>query len=258
MSEFTQGGHRVFEELVARKSVRAFEDREIPEDVRARILEAAFQAPTAGNQQLYSIIDVRDQREREALAELCDHQPFIAKAKMVLVFLADCEKWRAVYEEAGIDSRPAGPGDLLLAFADAAIAAQNAVVAAWAEGVGSCYIGDVLEQHEAMCELLRLPAQVVPAVMLVFGYPTEQQLRRPKPLREPADCVVMEDAYEPLSGARAREMLSSRLGAKRFEEWVRAFHDRKYASGFAAEMNRSAARYLEGFGLQEKTPRERG
>ncbi len=251
MGEERQSVHAIFDELVARKSVRAFEDREIPKDVRSRILEAAFQAPTAGNQQLYSIIDVHDQQVRERLAELCDHQPFIAKAKMVLVFVADCEKWHAAYEEAGIDARPAGPGDLLLSFADAAIAAQNAVVAAWAEGVGSCYIGDVLERYEAMRELLRLPCQAMPAVMLVFGYPTEQQKRRPKPLRMPSDCVVMRDAYQPLSGEKLREMLASRLGTKGFEEWVRAFHDRKYASAFAAEMNRSAACYLEAFGERE-------
>ncbi len=252
MAEETRGTHPVFDELVARKSVRAFEDREIPDDVRTRILEAAFQAPTAGNQQLYSVIDVRAQEVRERLAELCDHQGFIAKAKMVLVFVADCEKWHAAYEEAGIDARPAGPGDLLLSFADAAIAAQNAVVAAWAEGVGSCYIGDVLEQHEEMRALLKLPAQVMPAVMLVFGYPTEQQMRRPKPLRMPAACVVMEDAYQPLSGEELRAMLASRVGARGYEEWVRAFHDRKYASDFAAEMNRSASRYLEEFGVGGK------
>lgn len=237
----------VLQELSERKSVRVFEDRAIEPEVREAILEAAFQAPTAGNQQLYSIIDVQDQAKRERLAELCDHQPFIAQAKLVLVFVADCEKWRAAYLEAGIDAREAGAGDALLAFADAAIAAQNATTAAWALGVGSCYIGDVLERCEAMRELLELPRDVMPAVMLVFGYPTERQMRRPKPQRMPADCVVMKDAYQPLSAERLRGMLASRVGERGFEAWVRAFHDRKYASDFAAEMNRSVATYLEEF-----------
>lgn len=52
--------NEVIRQLAARKSVRAFEDRDIPGEVRAAILEAAAQAPTAGNQQLYTILDVTD------------------------------------------------------------------------------------------------------------------------------------------------------------------------------------------------------
>ena len=52
--------NEVIWQLAARRSVRAFEDRDIPGEVRAAILEAAAQAPTAGNQQLYTILDVTD------------------------------------------------------------------------------------------------------------------------------------------------------------------------------------------------------
>ncbi len=72
-------------QLHSRKSTRAFEDRAISEDDKRQILEAAFQAPTAGCQQLYTILDITDPALREALAESCDHQPFIATAKLVLV-----------------------------------------------------------------------------------------------------------------------------------------------------------------------------
>ena len=237
----------VLGQLKARKSVRVWDGRDVPDDVRRAILEAATEAPTAGNQQLYSIIDVRDQAVKDELAELCDHQPFIASAPMVLVFIADCEKWRAIYAAAGVESRPAGPGDLLLACSDANIAAQNAVVAAWALGVGSCYIGDVLERCEAMRELLALPSQAMPACMLVFGYPTERQLARPKPERMPLSTVVMGDRYRPVDEASARAMVAGRSRARGFESWVRAFHERKYASDFSREMSRSVALYLESF-----------
>ena len=82
--------NEVIESLYRRKSVRAYEDREIPEEMKQLILEAAMQAPSAGCQQLYTILDITDQKLKEALAETCDHQPFIAKAPMVLVFCADC------------------------------------------------------------------------------------------------------------------------------------------------------------------------
>ena len=125
-------------QLAARRSVRAFEDRDIPGEVRAAILEAAAQAPTAGNQQLYTILDVTDPQLKARLAETCDHQPFIATAPMVLIFLADVCKWLDAYREAGCEPRAPGAGDVMLAASDAAIAAQNAVTAAWSLGVGSC------------------------------------------------------------------------------------------------------------------------
>ena len=73
----------VLRQLMERKSVRAYEQGPIPEeDVRA-ILEAALQAPTAGNMTLYTIIRVTDEEKKQALAKSCDNQPFIASAPLV-------------------------------------------------------------------------------------------------------------------------------------------------------------------------------
>ena len=65
------------------------------------ILKATFRAPTAGNMMLYSIIDISDQALKEKLAETCDHQPFIAKAPLVLLFLADYQRWYDYYIYSG-------------------------------------------------------------------------------------------------------------------------------------------------------------
>ena len=128
----------VIRSLFERKSVRAFTGQPIPEEEKQLILKAACQAPSAGNQQLYTIIDVTDQKLKDTLAETCDHQPFIAKADMVLIFCADVQKWQDAYEEAGLSPRKPGPGDLFLAMEDSLIAAQNAVTAAQSLGIGSC------------------------------------------------------------------------------------------------------------------------
>ena len=166
--------NEILRALHLRKSVRVFTEREIEREDKERILNASLQAPSAGCQILYTILDITDQDKKERLAELCDHQPFIAKAKMVLIFCADCKKWLSFYEEAGLSPRKPGAGDLLLAVEDALIAAQNAVTAAESLGIGSCYIGDVMEHAEEMRQLLKLPQYVYPACMLVFGYATEQ------------------------------------------------------------------------------------
>ena len=241
----------VIRELFERKSVRAFSEKPIAAEERELILRAAMEAPTAGNQQLYTIIDVTDQAKKEQLAESCDHQPFIAKAPLVLVFCADCLKWLRAYEEAGCVPRQPGAGDLMLAVTDAAIAAQNAVTAAWSLGIGSCYIGDIMEQREIQREILGLPEYVFPAVMAVFGYPTEQQMERPKPERFAMQDIVCENTYRAKDGAALRRMFEGRSGALGYDVWMRKFHDRKYDSDFSREMTRSVEAYLREYGLNK-------
>ena len=239
--------------LSARKSVRVFTPDPVTPDERAAILNAAFQAPTAGNQQLYTILDITDPALKATLADLCDHQPFIAGAPLVLVFLADCRRWLNAYHAAGItDARKPGAGDLMLAVADTCIAAQNAVVAAESLGIGSCYIGDVLENAEAMCDALHLPQYVVPACMLVFGRPTEQQQRRLKPARFAEQAVVCENVYTDRTPDELRADFAAKAAANGqldydFDKAVQAFCKRKYASDFSREMTRSAEIYWKEF-----------
>ncbi len=63
--------NEIMESLYQRKSMRVYEDREIPEEMKKLILKAASQAPTAGCQQLYTILDITDQKLKEALSESC-------------------------------------------------------------------------------------------------------------------------------------------------------------------------------------------
>ncbi len=239
--------NEIIKSLHERKSVRVFTDKEISEEDKNSILYAALQAPSAGCQLLYTILDMTDPEKKEKLAELCDHQLFMAKAKMMLVFCADCRKWLSFYEEAGLKPRSPGAGDLLLAVEDAMIAAQNAVTAAESLGIGSCYIGDIMENAEEVKALLQLPPYVYPACLLVFGYPTKQQKERKKPERFRVSDIVCENRYRDKSSAEIREMFAERTGTKAYEEWMEAFWKRKYESDFSKEMNRSMEIYLEEF-----------
>ena len=239
--------NQVIRQLKERKSVRVFQEKQIPREEIDAILAAAVNAPTAGNQQLYTIIHVTDPERKAQLAESCDHQPFIATAPLVLVFCADCRKWYQSFLQYGCQPRKPGVGDLLLAVSDTNIAAQNAVVAAQSLGIGSCYIGDIMENAEQQREILSLPPYVFPAAMLVFGYPTAQQLERPKPPRSEQRYIVHENAYRDMDADELKQMLSVKTGARDFEEWIRAFCERKYNSDFSREMTRSVQAYLEDF-----------
>lgn len=233
--------------LRERKSVRVFEDREIPASIKSEIIESAMAAPSAGNQQLYTILDITDPDLKAKLSESCDRQPFIAKAPMVLVFCADAQKWYDLYLCAGAEPRKPGAGDLMLAAADSFIAAQNAVTAAWSLGIGSCYIGDVMEQCQLHRAVLNLPEYVFPAAMVVFGYPSAGQLARVKPERCSAADIVCENTYRRKNDEELRKMFEKDTRGKPFEEWVRAFCARKYNSDFSREMTRSVEEYLKSF-----------
>lgn len=232
-------------QLYERKSMRAFTDRSITAEEREAILRAAFMAPTPGCQQLYTILEITDQSLKDALAVSCDNQPFIAKAPMMLIFCADCRKWYDAYRDVGCDARTPGAGDLLLAMQDALIAAQNTVTAADSLGLGSCYIGDIMERYEYHRELLHLPDYVFPATLVVYGAPTEAQKKRTKPARAEERWIVHENGYRAFTPEDRRSLFSAYTGGKDYEEWMRAFCARKYSSDFAREMSRSVDVFLE-------------
>ncbi len=239
--------NEVIRQLYARKSVRVFEEREIDEEIVQEILTAACMAPTAGNQQLYTILRITDQKIKDALSESCDHQPFIARAKLVLVFCADCLKWYNAFLQSGCEPRKPGEGDLLLAVSDALIAAQNAVTAAESYGIGSCYIGDIMENAEIQREILHLPRYVFPAGMIVFGYPTGQQKERAKPPRAALSYIVQENAYHTLTKDELKGMLLKNCTEETYDAWIQAFCNRKYNSDFSREMTRSVQVLLEDY-----------
>lgn len=242
----------VLASLRRRHSVRQFTPEPVSARDEAAILDAAAQAPTAGNQQMYTILRITDQAVQERLAVLCDDQPLVARAPLVLVFCADYQKWYDAFLLAGRDvpgwaPRDPGEGELMLAVQDTLIAAQNAVVAAEALGLGSCYIGDILEHLEEVKPLLGLPDLVVPATLLVIGHPTEQQRRRSKPGRCPQELMVADNRYRRLGEDELRALWAERAGRHTWSEWMRGFCARKYESDFSREMTRSVRAYARLF-----------
>lgn len=233
--------NEVLQQLYDRKSVRIYEDRPIPQEVKQAVLSAAIQAPTAGNMALYTILDITDQAMKDKLSVSCDNQPFIAAAPMVLIFCADYRRWYDVFCSCVDTVRKPDLGDLFLAQADALIAAQNAVVAAHSLGLGSCYIGDITENFEYHKALLGLPQYVLPAAMLCMGYPTAQQQSRPKPPRHAVADLVHENGYSMEKAAQMPRMLSQQQGkdGEDLTEYLCRFCARKWNSAFSEEMSRS-------------------
>ena len=231
--------------LKARKSVRAFTDREITAEIKEEILICAVNAPTAGNQQLYTILDIQNKELLDKLSVTCDNQPFIKESKLTLIFCADFKKWYDAFTDTDCNPRKPREGDFLLAVNDALIAAQNAVCAAESFGIGSCYIGDIMENCSIHREMLNLPEYVFPAAMLVFGYPEESQIKRQKPERANMKYIVHTDTYKVLDENDRRDLFSPKAKEKSYEDWMKAFCNRKYNSDFSIEMSASVKEYLK-------------
>ena len=239
--------NEVIRSLYERKSVRVFEDCPVEADVKKAVLEAAIQAPSAGNMALYTILDITDPEKKACLAKSCDDQPFIATAPVVLIFCADYRRWYDTFCRHVPEVRKPGMGDLFLAEADAIIAAQNAVVAAQSLGLGSCYIGDITENFEYHQKLLGLPQYVVPAAMLVMGWPTQQQKDRTKPARFSVEDMVHENGYSMEKSGRMDAMLTSQNGKEGEEltDYIVRFCNRKWNSEFSREMSRSCTEIVK-------------
>lgn len=237
--------NNTIKELIERKSTRLFTDKEISKEDKDLIITSAINAPTAGNMQLYSIIDIKEQKLKDELAILCDNQSFISDSKLCLIFCADYYKWQKAFVSSDLKPRDIAEGDMLLAMEDAIIAAQNTVVGAHSLGIESCYIGDIMENAEKVIDLLKLPGHVYPACMLVFGYPKAQMAEKPK--RVDNKYVVFENEYKELNKDELKDMLFERTQPKGYEEWMKAFMERKHNSDFSKEMNRSAKVHIDNF-----------
>lgn len=248
--------NQTIELLSNRKSVRVYSDRPVTRNEKDIILQAAMRAPTAGNMMLYSIIEVEDQALKDRLAVTCDNQPFIAKAPYVLLFLADYQRWydayraggvKALCDQRGVEMRLPEEGDLLLACCDTLIAAQTAVVAAESLGIGSCYIGDIIEQYETHCEMFCLPEYVAPVTLVCFGYPTPEQAARKQPERFDQKFIVHRDQYHQLTPDEIQEWMQPRddqmaaAGPRQdgIQSAAQFNYFRKFSADFSVEMSRS-------------------
>lgn len=234
-----------------RCTVRAYKPTPLTQEEVDLIINSAMRAPTAGNMMFYSILEVKDQKKKEMLVKTCDNQPHIAKAPLVLIFLADMQRWYDYYEVSRVSERcintnqlyrTPDESDLLLACCDALIAAQNTVIAAESIGIGSCYIGDIIENIEIHREMFSLPKWVFPITMLCYGYPKQDPSDRIIRSRFPRKFIHFTDTYKRFNAKEFSEMFQNyekELYVSNAENLGQDYYFRKTGSAFSQEMSRS-------------------
>ena len=164
----------VFEAIAARRSIRAFDDKPLNDDVLERILEAARLAPSGNNRQPWRYVVVGDEQMRKKLARASADQMFVAEAPVVVV--ACCYPAPPESDRGGWMGRY---GTLL----DAAIGLDHIQLAAYALGVASCWIGSF--DAEAVRKLLDVPKDIWVVGLMPLGYPSERPGSTPRlPMNE--------------------------------------------------------------------------
>lgn len=181
--------------LLRHASVRSFADRPVPDEVVRTMIAAAQSASSSSHQQAWSVIEIRDPDRIRTLAATGKLSAFAAEAPMVLVFVVDWDRAAAVAAAAG-EPAPAVAylESTLVGFVDAGIAAQNAVVAAEALGLGVCYLGSLRNAPLVVADLLGLPPGTMAAFGLAVGYPASSRARALKP-RLPQQVVLHHERY---------------------------------------------------------------
>ncbi|MGB3340606.1 MAG: nitroreductase family protein [bacterium] len=182
--------------LNERASCRRFSDRSIEPEIMEQILEAGIHSPTGGNLQPYSIIKIENAATRNILADMCG-QKFIGEAPVNLLFCIDwyrLKRWSEV--EKAPFSAMSSFRHFWISFQDTIICAQNICTAAAALGLGSVYIGTIMDFFREAKDMFKLPKGVFPVVLLCLGYRKASPVVRRK---LDVNTIVHNEEYRDLS-----------------------------------------------------------
>ena len=170
----------IYEAIKERTSVRAYRRDDVDDSKVERILEAARLAPSGKNGQPWTFIVVKDEETRKKLVPACKNQAFIAEAPIVIVA---CGHEERAYKKMGgyWNSTPV----------DIGIALEHLMLAAAAEGLGTCWIGAFIEDR--VKEILGIPEEVKIVALTPVGYPSAEKTHRP---RKSLDEIVMHEKWE--------------------------------------------------------------
>ncbi len=153
--------------IEARHSVRVFDTQyDVSPEVVRRIIEAAIQAPSAGNRQPWHFVIVYREQVRERLAKAAWDQQFIAQAPVVIVVCTDAQRSVERYGDRGRE---------LYCIQDTAAAAEHILLAATSLGLGCCWVGAF--DDSAVAGVLQLSATLHPVAIIPIGVPARPTKR---------------------------------------------------------------------------------
>ena len=221
----------LYDLIMKRRSVRNFEDKEIPEHVIDELLDAANNAPSGGNIQPISVILVQEAAARKELAEMVGDQPWVKNASLSMIFCIDfyrIKKWASMFETDFKGEKAFL--QFLIAYADLMCSAQNVVILAQGHGLGSVYIGTILDVIDRARKYFAIPEYVLPMMVLSIGYPKTVPKNVPKLKR---DVIAHREKYKKLSDDEIKTAFEDKYG--NLEDNVEKYIHRTYVEAVEAE-----------------------
>ncbi|ARI77702.1 oxygen-insensitive NADPH nitroreductase [Halobacillus mangrovi] len=186
--------NNTIETILNHRSIRKFEDIPVTDEQLSTVLTAAQQASTSSYMMAYSIIGVTDPAKKTELAEITG-QAYVKDNGHLLIFCADLHRHTLKANEENYENMKPNLENtehFLVSAIDAALAAQNAAIAAESMGLGICYIGSIRNQLERVDKILSLPTHVIPLFGMVLGVPAHSPNQKP---RLPKEAVYFENEY---------------------------------------------------------------
>lgn len=166
-----------YEVIKTRRSVRKYKPDPIPEEILMKILNAARIAPSGNNRQPWKFIVIKDEERKKKMVELCDEQEFIAEAPVLIVACGrdihyNRGKWMGSYSM----------------IVDVTIAMDHLILAARAEGLGTCWIGSF--DNEGIKKFLGIPEDINVVALTPVGYPYDEKVFRETKNRKPLNEII--------------------------------------------------------------------
>lgn len=197
--------------ILGHRSVRAYSADPLPVGTIELAVAAAQSAATSSNLQPWSVVAVEDPARKARLAALAGNQKQIPQAPLFLLWVIDHHRLTQVGERIGT------PADalhylesFLLGAVDTSLAAQNAVLALEAIGLGTCYIGGIRNKPADVAAELGLPPQSFALFGLTVGHPDPTAPASVKP-RLPQAAVLFRERYGEATAAGALSAYDARL-----------------------------------------------
>ena len=189
------------------RTIREFKDQKIPHEVFEQLMEVARRTASSTGMQACSIIRVTDPEMKSKIA--------VARAPELLILIVDQYRNNQIAEEKNCFVETSRDMDRFFAgFTDACLMAQNLVTAAESVGLGTVYLGSILNDSEKICELLKLPELTFPVIGLGIGYPNQNPQLKP---RMEMKLRVFENTYK-VFGNYLDEI-------KEYDEEMRTYYD---------------------------------
>ncbi len=226
--------HEIHDLLRSHRSIRKFVDEPLADDVVADLVRSAQAAATSSNLQATTVIRVRNAETRARIAEVAGGQRQIETAGAFTVWCADLNRTATACGMAGGTMTTGMTEQFIIATVDVALAAQNAVVAAEAQGYGICYIGAVRNDPQTVADLLRLPDHVYPVFGLCIGVPDQDPEVKP---RLPVEVVLKDDVYDDTD---------DRAGIEAYDETLRAYYRTRTGGTKDSSWTEEMARLVDG------------